>query len=267
MMSQDANWENPYAGGQEAANSLENQPTSVPHTLGILNIVFAVILLLCIACYGTQIMAYGLLGSSFVANQQQFQQAMQQERQKQLDKLEDSANSAATEEEADKLRAQRDALEKMPTPKMPDMSNMLGMKEPGVLGAYLFDVLSGFVLNVLMLISGIGLLKYHSWARKMAVWVAGLKVIRLMILCGLSTVLLAPAISNGFGEMIKEAAQVNPQQMKVEQIKIVYYWMTIGWGIVLMVFGSIYPFMSLWLLSRPNVIAACKKKQTTPNTF
>jgi hypothetical protein len=272
MMSQDPNWENPYAGGQEAANSLENQPTSAPHTLGILNIVFSIILLLCIACYGTQIIAQGMLGSTFGANQPQFQQAIEQERQKQLDRLDESIENADTDEKADQLRAQRDALEKTPLPKLPDMSNMVGMKEPGVFATYLFDCLSGFLLNVLMLISGVGLLKYQSWARKMAIWVAGLKVIRLMILCALGAAILAPAVSNGFGEFIHQTVQMNPQgappqDMKVEQLKTAYYWMIIVWGVLVLVFGSIYPIISLWKLSQANVIAACQKKPAASHTF
>ena len=272
MMSQDTNWENPYAGSQEAANAVENLPSGVPHTLGILNIVFSIFLLLCIACYGTQILVHGMLGSTFVANQQQFQKAMDAERQKEIDTLENSAKNAATEEEAESLRAKKVVLENMPTPKMPDMSNMLGMKSPGVFAAYLFDCSTGLILNVFMLVSGIGLLKYRSWARKMALWVAGLKIIRLMIVGVLTIVLISPAVSEGMGEFVGEIAKASPQgpppqQNQVEQMKTVYAWSTIISGGVLVVLGVIYPILSLRLLSRPQVIAACQKKPVSPNSF
>ena len=272
MMNQDTNWENPYAGGQEAANAMENLPTKVPHTLGILNIVFAIFLLLCVACYGVQVIAHGLLGSTFAASKQQAQKAMEERRQKDIDALEDSANKAATEEEAESLRAEKEDLENMPLPKIPDMSNMLGMKSPGVFAAYLFDCSTGLILNVLMLISGVGLLKYHAWARKLAMWVAALKILRLLILCALTGLIISPAVSEGMGQFVGEAAQMNPngglpQQNQVAQMKTIYYWSTLISGGVLTVLGVIYPIISLWLLSRPNVAAACQKKQISPNTF
>jgi len=35
----------------------------------------------------------------------------------------------------------------------------------------------------------------------------------------------------------------------------------------LLIFGSIYPLVSLRLLSRRDVVAACQKKTISPNTF
>jgi hypothetical protein len=269
MMSVENNWDNPYSGGLEAANTSETTPTNIPHTLGILNIVFGIFLLLCFACYGMQVVAHGLLGTSFIANQQQFQQAMEQERQKQLDNLEERANNADTEQEADALRKQREAMKNMPTPKFPDMSNMMGMKDPGAFATYLFDCLSGVILNVLMLISGIGLLKFQSWARRMAVWVAVLKIICLIIYCALAVVVLAPAVSNGFVEFVTEMNPdgPRPQPGKIEEVKSVFSGMVTGWGVTLLVLGSIYPLISLRLLSRRDVVAACQKKTISPNTF
>jgi len=216
-----------------------------------------------------QILFYGLLGTSMAGGQEKIQEAMEAERSKQLEKLEDSADNAATEEEAEEFRARHDELANQPIPQMPDVSNMIGMKSPGVLGAYIFDCLTGLILNVMMVVSGIGLLKYRAWARKMAVWVAGLKLLRLVIICGLTIGIIAPGVSEGLGEFVGEAAKMNPrgeqpQDLQVDQVKAVYSWSLIIWGVVLLVLGAIYPLVSMRVLTRPNVIRACTATNAAP---
>ena len=266
MMSQDPN-QNPYAGGAYASeNAPSAEQTTIPKWIGILNIVFGAILLLCVAGYSLQLLAQGFMGTAMQENQKQMNEMFEQERQQQIEDMKLAEEEAEDEETAAQLRADREALEQQAPPKMPDMQNMFGMNEPTVKGAYIFDAVSGLLLNVMMLVSGIGLVNHSDWARKLAIWVAGLKVLRLIAICALTVTIIGPAVSEGMGEFVVEMGEMNPQapqhaQPPVKQITKIYSTMFIVWAFILLVLGSIYPLISLSLLTRPHVVQACKSKQ------
>src|SRR4051794_24543604 len=54
------------------------------------------------------------------------------------------------------------------------------------------DLATGPVLNLLMLASGVGLTQLRVWARKMALWVAALKIVRIMALTLIFTLVVVP---------------------------------------------------------------------------
>ena len=54
------------------------------------------------------------------------------------------------------------------------------------------DVVTELALNALLLASGVGLLHWRPWARRLGLWTAGLKVVHLVLLYGY----LAPSRSS-----------------------------------------------------------------------
>src|SRR6202040_3864502 len=57
------------------------------------------------------------------------------------------------------------------------------------------DLATGPVLNLLMLASGVGLTQLRVWARKMALWVAVLKIVRILALTLIFTLVIVPQAS------------------------------------------------------------------------
>jgi hypothetical protein len=133
------------------------------------------------------------------------------------------------------------------------------------------DVISGAVLNLLILSSGLGLLQLAEWGRKLGLVVALSKVIRLVILYVLFTSVVVPHLSHALetfaasdlgGKLYKWSLEKEwkrqgravtgslpaPREL-VESFGVL--------GNVFLVIGSIYPMFCLIALSRPGARAAC----------
>lgn len=58
------------------------------------------------------------------------------------------------------------------------------------------EVSVGIFLNILMIVSGAGLLRLRNRARKIALWVAGLKILRLAVMTTVTLFVSIPAVGN-----------------------------------------------------------------------
>jgi hypothetical protein len=246
------------------------RPSSAPKTIGILNIIFASLLLLCGICSAIQSVGQAALEPMMKQQQEQAQQQIQQnleaQRQSELKALEDQEKRATTAQEKAAIQAERKALQAQPLPKAPDMSKLMEgvIKDPTLMAYSITDVSTSIILNLLMLIAGIGLVGYKEWARVTALWVAGLKIIRLLALYGAFIALVAPVMTKKFVSFFEEFAQSVPQrgggpnmQQMPQQVGMVYGVMFTIIGIAMIVLGSIYPLITLWVLTRRGAKAAC----------
>src|SRR5271166_1282338 len=161
--------------------------------VGTLNIVFASLLLvyilfqIAILFFTPAIMQ--MLGDVI----KQAQAKTEQARKDNLEKLKQLAALAKTAEEKAEIEQQRSALEKTPPVTMPDMSKVTDMMKTPAYQAYIWsDMISGLLLNVAMLISGIGLLQLKESGRRMALWTFGLKIFRLCALALLMIIIVIP---------------------------------------------------------------------------
>jgi hypothetical protein len=243
----------------------EPAPTSIPKTIGILNIIFGGLLLLCSICTGVGLAMQSAMGPMFAAQQQQFQQLAEAERQKQLQDLQNRERGAQNAEEKAELQAQAKALKARPLPKMPDMSKF--SQEASLQGYSIVDVVTGLTLNVLLVICGIGLVCYREWARRLAIWVAAVKILRLVVLYGFFILIVVPRVTRAFTSMFQEMieqmgknvppGQEIPKAAEIEQMGTVIGMMYAGFGIGMIILGAVYPIIVLMLLTRPRVKAAC----------
>ena len=94
--------------------------TTTPRVIGTLNIIFAVGLLLCGACYGLQVILQSAMAPLMAANQQQMQATLEAQRQAQLQQLREQEKAAKTDKEKAELQAEQQVLQARPLPKMPD---------------------------------------------------------------------------------------------------------------------------------------------------
>jgi len=246
-----------YAGPEQRPD------TSTPWTIGLLNVIFGALLMICGICSGLNFSVQSVMAPMMAQQQQQMQQALEADRQAQLSKLKEREKASQDEKEKAKLRAREKMLRARPVAKVPDASRIF--KNPLILPYSLADTFSGLILNVLMVTAGAGLMGLRSWGRMLAIWVAALKIIRLPILYGYFIIKIAPILEKGFAEMFDEMAKSmpptpggpGPQQMQAMGAAMATG-MKIG-AIGTIVLGAIYPVIVLIVLTRPRVKAACAR--------
>ena len=247
--------------------------SGTPKVLGILNIVFGSALVLGGICCGMNLTMQAALAPMITAQQQQLQQQMKStqdaERDERLKKLDEQEQAAQTEEEKLTIQSQRQTVLATPPvvmPVMPDMSKMYGMNNPRVMGYSVTDILSGLLLNVFLLISGAGLVGMREWGRKLAVWIAAIKIGRLFLLTIYSIIFVAPVMAKQMTEALQQMLSqmppgrggAPPPQMGSELATIYGTMMTVS-AAAMLVFGSIYPGILLWALTRPAAKDACRR--------
>jgi hypothetical protein len=239
--------------------------TGIPKTIGILNIVFGSLLLLCVICFALSLAMQFAMGPLFAGQQQQFQQVLEAERQQKLQELQNLEQAAQNEMEKAAIQAREKALKAQPIPKMPDMTKFTQDVSLQVYG--IADVATGLILNILMVVSGIGLVSFKEWGRRLGLWVAIVKIIRLVALNVFFIVVVVPNMTRAFvsmfQEMFEEMAKAAPPGQRVPGAAEMGQ-MGTGMGIMytafavgMIILGVIYPVIVLILLSRPHVKAAC----------
>jgi hypothetical protein len=244
------------------------QPTSAHRMIGMLNVSFAGVMLLCGACSGFYLLMQVTLAPFSGVYMQSMQEGLRaqgkQEHEKKIAALQAQEAAAATEPEKAQLAAERQALEqKGPVEiQIPDMMSLY--RDPRLMGFLVADPLSGVLLNAFMLISGIGLFAAKNWARKLALWIAGFKIVRLVLLYGYAIVVVVPLFAAQLGEMMEKTVSSVPQRPgaplppQFGQTVAMFYGIALSASAVMMILGgAIYPIIVLWVLTRPKVKAAC----------
>jgi len=256
--------ENPYDAPQfnSAAPQTEMRregSTTIPRTFGILNIIFGGLLCVCGAGYGLYIVGTLFMGPAMQAQQGQMKATLEAEWSDRLQDLRDQEAAAETDEDKEFYKSQREALQANP-PVVPDMSGMMDFgKDPRVIGYGIVDVLSGLLLNVLLITAGAGLLGLKEWSRRLSLQIAVVKLIRLFLLETYMIVVVIPLIAEGFVRMFESAQQgagggaADPAEV-ASAMSIMYSSMAVA----MLIFGAIYPVIMLICLTRERVKVACQ---------
>ncbi len=236
-------------------------PTPQPaKTFGLLNVIFGILLILWGACQGAGALAMPFLPQFFEGIQTKVQTEVKAEREGELKALAEAEKAATTDEEKAQIVAQRAQIEATPVvDPIGPMKAMFGMYEDRrFLTYYWAEALSGIVLNGLMIASGLGLMKLRESGRRLALGVAAAKIVRLIALVVVVVAVIAPLTA----EYMKQMAAAMPaaggpamgglMQQAAASASIQ--------AVAFAVFGSIYPVLTLWFLTRPGVRAACLAK-------
>ncbi len=233
---------------------------SLPKTTGILNIVFAsFILLFEIVSIGSLVAAPMMV--EFAESQVQEAQAKKAAaRNRQIDTLRQQEEEAETAEQKESIREERLAIEAKPLPESPDMKAFAKqMNTPMIQGFQGISLVTGIVLNVLMLISGVGLLRLREWARRLALWVGGFKIARQVLQALINITVIMPISMKAQREMMAQmqaGAGANAQFM--ESMAKVGAAAGSAMVVLLVVLGVIWPIIMIVLLTRPGSRAACQ---------
>jgi len=243
----------------------------VPRAFGLLNIIFGVVLLLVGAGY----LAWFVMAPTVLKAMREKVAEQRAERQGQHDAkiagLKRMESEAKTESEKQQWKAERLALESTPAIDANpfDLSAMDITSDPRVAIYAFAEVGVGLLLNVLMIVSGAGLMGLANWGRRLALGVAWLKLLRWAVMTFAILVLVLPITTERMRasfaklEAQRRAAGAAAPMAMTELARI----MAIGgaiFAVVGLAVASIYPALTLWFLTRPRVRAACLAVESGP---
>jgi hypothetical protein len=237
----------------------------IPRVLGILNIVFAANIMVCGLCSGLTFVFGPSLARSTQDMQKKLTEGLKARRLAEIEELKDKEKAAKTEAEIQELRERRAVLQAQANQVVvmpPDMSTM-GLTDPNVVAFAWVDLLTNLLLNVLMLVAGIGLVARRRWSPRLGVATASAKVVRLVLLYGFFALAIVPGLSRRMGQATAAMyAQQGGGGMPSFATSIEFLTKTImieysAFAAAMIVFGVIYPAASIWLLTRPGVREAC----------
>jgi hypothetical protein len=235
----------------------------IPRTFGILNIVFGAIMLLVGLGYAFWFFYAPTFTKQMQATVEQQQAKRKAERAAELAKFKREEAAAKTEEEKKAAKESREAYEAVVEPDFGDINDLTGMNvftDRRLAAFYWTEVSSGILLNVLMVVSGIGLVMLAEWARKLALGVCCLKIVRWIFVAIATLVLVIPVTTERmqvvFNKMQAQTKAGGGVPMGGDMAKI----SAIAGGVTSVVtalLASIYPAIALGFLSLARSRAAC----------
>jgi hypothetical protein len=249
-----------------ASDSVTPRP-GLPRTIGALNLVFGGFLLLCGGALG-----YGLIPFLFAYNPFQLEPAQTKEV---IVAIINDVNSRAQPSSTNP-----EALRQATAVKAETFATQVDFaavnRDLPCLSRYLWvDVVSAPIMSALLVVSGIGLLLLKEWARKLALCVAGLKIVRLIALGGVLSALVMPRIGRvvdaiggsdlGAELLVKLVEQQRAQGGLAVSLNPAEFGQALsalghGYAIGMVCIGSIYPAIVLIVLTRQGARAACQRR-------
>jgi hypothetical protein len=242
----------------------------IPRTLGILNIIFGTILALAGCCLASFTAGMPMLIQFGQEAQKKVQADLAEQRKAELKKLDDQIAAAKNDQEKKLIEALKAAeIARIDPSTPPDMSAITDLyKNPTIMGFNLTFYGSGFLMNLLLLISGIGLVKLASWGRTMALGLACLQLIRIVLLAGVCLIVVQPESIKATTKMVNaieaqakaQAVPVNPAQnlQAAKAMAMMGSFFIVGYAIV----AVIYPITTLILLNGSSARAACLSRKS-----
>jgi hypothetical protein len=242
----------------------------IPNVVGFLNIVFATALMLLSLTVGFYILVMPMTNRAMIEMQKKAQADLEAKRQADLKTLDQTEKSALTAAEKQKLAQQRKALAgptKVALPITMDMEK-LGLARKGYFQYYAVETTTAVVLDILMLAAGVGLVKRRMWGIRLGIGTAAAKLVRLVLINGCFILLIVPPLAQASGrvgfEMVMRAQGGGgggfPKGMDLAFFTRMYYITYTIIPVFWIVTGSIYPAISIWLLTRPGARAACEER-------
>ena len=249
----------------------EELPRSrIPDAVGILNIVLAVFLIPMSLYLGWMSLPSQWTSRALAEIREKGEADLEAVRQVDLRALVEAETTATTEPQKQEFEARRKALEVRPKLSLPTEMDQerLGF---GSLEYKLYswvDVASAMLLDILLLVAGIGLLGRRTWGIRLGIATAAAKIIRLILFYGYMALAIIPLVAQGQGRMMSEmlieeqqaAGKTTPTSVNIYESVQMFSILFTVLTIVTMIFGSIYPAIVLWLLSRSEARAACEER-------
>jgi len=244
----------------------------VPRTFGIMNIVFGILMFL-VGTYTIVMLFVGPnIQKAMFARMTEQQATKKAQRDVKIAELKKKEESAKTKEEKESIAEERDALEKNVEPDVSAIMNeAVKISTDKRITAYTYtESITGMLLNVLMVISGVGLLRLAEWGRRLALTVAWLKILRWAAIMMVTLVVIVPITTERMQKVFEtieaqakaKSGGANPFPMaSLTQVTAIASAVT---SVASALLASIYPALSLWFLTRPATRASCLARAKPP---
>ena len=247
------------AGAEQARWVVPNP--QICRSFGLMNIIFGSLLLLFAVGSAVAWVVMPTFQKQMMAGIEKQQAERKAEREAKLAELKSKEAAAKTKEEKDALKDERDAIEKRVEPDLSAMSDITGFNiysDKRILVYYIAEISAAIILNVVLIISGVGLLRLADWGRRMAIGVEWLKILRWLAMTIVTFVLILPITL----ELTQKAFEKMDQQIRAQSggragpIPLSSLApMSVVFGGAVTVFSavvsSVYPALSIWFLTRP----------------
>jgi hypothetical protein len=258
--------------GEEPLRKMVAPNFRTPRLIGIFSVVFASELLIVGFCLGGYAAIMPMIGRFTSTAQKQMDAQVESANKAELAALAVREKKAKTDEEKIDVAARRKEIESRT--KNP-LSSVMALNQVTLNRTFITyswaDVLTGMTLNVMMLAAGIGLLSWRPWSRRLAIWTAGLKIVRLVLLYGFFIIAIVPPYAKQLGDAVEQmmgaSAQMSGGKAPIVASGFytkVYTVMYSGFGVGVIVTGVIFPAIVIWCLTRPSVVSACSGLLRTP---
>jgi hypothetical protein len=243
-----------------------------------LNIIFGILLILLTLANGAALAILPLIGT-MTERIEAAQEAQRKAQQEAYEKAVAEAEAAAQAEAAAEGTVPGDeaALDEgepvMPAPPRPQISPfgpmmpqleglIAAFTNPWVVGHAIVDVITGVAINVAMIAAGVGLRRLRRWGRTLALWVAGLKIVRLLALQIFTLLVTGPIMAGAWGPA--EVPVGTEAEATMKAMQTLNEFAMAGQVVLTIIVGSIYPIVCLWLLRREAVKMACQSSARPP---
>jgi len=248
----------------------------VPKTLGILNIIFG-ILLVVMGLFSLVVSVFlpmFLQGVESVAKEAQAKQEIQAKEQEKVEKkiYEDKLAAAKTDDEKKAIEQEKVSAPPRPVVPQVDLSFATDVfKDPRIMIVNNLGIVSGLILHIVLLISGIGLIRLAPWGRSMALWFAVLQIFQIILLTIGTIIYVVPAnqanMEKMFAKMEAQAkTQGGPNPVgATNQMTKVMGAMAVPMAVAQAMTGMIYPVVLLIMLNTAGARAACLAKKPLEN--
>ncbi|WP_435006834.1 hypothetical protein P12x_004302 [Tundrisphaera lichenicola] len=237
----------------------------IPKTLGILNVIFGVLMVLYGMCTLGFMIAMPALTEFAKSSVNQAQAKIEDRQKAQIKELEEREVAATSEEEKSAIKAEKEELIANPQvmPKI-ETTGMEVLQEPVVKAYSYTQLVSGMILSLILMISGIGLIRLKPGGRTLALSWAVLQIIQIVLLSAVSFFYVQPitvaSTEKMFAKMEADASGPNAAPGAAENLKLVKAMQGSGatnvFLILFVVSGCIYPTIVLILLNNPGARAA-----------
>ena len=234
--------------------------TGIPRTFGLLNVIFGVMLLLGGIGSVAWVLMAPTFGKAMQAQRRETLAKAKAEREARIADLKKQEAAAKTEAEKEQLRTERETAESVPEPpEPPDVTIWDTYADPRYRAYFCGEVSLGIVLNIAMIVAGAGLLATAEWGRRLAIWVAWGKIVRLVAMAVITLTLIVPMTAEYTQpslDKIAAQARLGGPAMSNQMAQVMAILGAVG-AVGFTVVGSIYPGLAIWFLTRPRARAAC----------
>ena len=229
-------------------------------TLGVVNIVVAALgLTIGMCCMDLMGLLGPAAGQSIARSSTDLTKGATRPIEKKVEAIKEQEEEAKTDEEKTALRRQRLRLQsqlKGMNVSMDVGAMNIRLDSPFYVAYYVYKLLMGVMLNILLLVAGIGLLRYADWARKLSVGAAIARIAHQVVLSAAYLGFLLPYITRQ--TILASANSKSPMMSAMgEMVKTNRVIYTIL-DLVFMGLSMIYPIVLIVLLNLEGTKRLCR---------